>query len=205
MGDFDNDGWLDIAVVNGRIARENVPHPKPGLSPHWEPYGEYNQLFANVGGKKFRDVSPSNSAFCGYATVARGLACGDLTGDGGLDLLVNAAGEKARLFKNVAPGRGNWIAVRAIDPSLNRDAIGAEVTVRTGNVRRLRIVGGASSYLSAGPLEAHFGLGRADAVDEFEVVWWDGTRERFPGSRANVAVELKKGTGVKAPANGNQK
>ena len=195
MGDFDNDGWLDLAVVNGRVRGEKVPRHKPELSPHWEPFGEYNQLFANVEGKKFRDVSSGNPAFCGYATVARGLACGDLTGDGGLDLLVNSIGEKARLFKNVAPGRGNWIAVRAVDPSLNRDALGAEVTACTGKVQRLRLIGGASSYLSAGPLSAHFGLGCAEAVDAFEVVWWDGTRERFPGSRANVTVELKKGSG----------
>ena len=136
MADFDNDGALDIAVANGRVAREQIPAKKAGLAAHWEPYGERNQLFANIGGK-FRDVSHNNPALCGYFTVARGLACGDIDGDGAPDLLVNAIGEKARLLRNVAPNRGHWIAVRAVDPHLMRDAIGAEVTVRAGGVRRV--------------------------------------------------------------------
>ena len=197
MGDFDNDGWLDLAVVNGQIYRESVPRKKPGLSPHWEPYGDRNQLFANTDGKTFRDVSHNNPAFSGYDTVARGLACGDLDGDGGLDLLVTAAGERARVFRNIAPNRGHWVAVRAVDPTLNRDAIGAEVAVVAGGVRRVRVLGSGDSYLSASPLVVHFGLGSAATIESYEVVWFDGTRERFPGGPADRAVVLSKGTGGK--------
>lgn len=198
MGDFDNDGWLDIAVVNGRIAREATHRKKPGLSSHWEPYGDRNQVFANTGGGKFRDVSQNNPAFCGYYTVARALACADIDGDGGLDLLVNPIGERARLFKNVAPNRGHWVSVRAIDPTLKRDAIGAEVVVRANGVSRLRLVASGDSYLSAGPGVAHFGLGSANAVEEYLVTWPDGIRERFPGGPVDCTIELKKGAGQKA-------
>jgi hypothetical protein len=152
-------------------------------------------LLANLDGKKFRDVSHNNAAFCGYYTVARGLACGDLRGDGGLCLLVNAIGEKARLFKNMAPARGHWVTVRAFDPSLNRDAIGPEIVARTGSVRRLRVIGSGDSYLSASPLLAHFGLGPVENIDEFEVAWPDGSKEVFPGGMADRALELRKGTG----------
>ncbi len=204
MGDFDNDGWLDIAVVNGRISRETSLRKKPGLAPHWEPYGERNQLLANAEGKKFRDVSWNNPAFCGYFTVARGLACGDLRGDGSLDLLVNAIGEKARLFKNVAPNRGHWVEVRAVDPLLNRDAIGAEVVAKTGSVRRLRVIGSGDSYLSASPLLAHFGFGPIDKVDEYEVTWPDGTHELFQGGMADRRIELRKGSGMVAKGKGQE-
>jgi hypothetical protein len=195
--DFDNDGFLDIAVANGRVQRAPDAREKPGLAAHWVPYGERNQVFANAGGK-FRDVSHNNPALCGHYTVARGLACGDIDGDGGLDLLVNAVGEKARLLRCVAPNRGHWVAVRAIDPEHGkRDAIGAQITAVTGTARRVRTIASSDSYLSAGPAVAHFGLGAAPAVDSFEVVWPDGTRERFAGRPADRAYELHKGTGAK--------
>jgi hypothetical protein len=198
LADFDHDGALDLAVVNGRVAREPVPRKKPGVAAHWEPYAERSQLFAGAG-TSFRDVSHNNPALCGRFAVARGLACGDVDGDGAPDLLVNAIGERARLLKNVAPGRGHWVAVRAIDPALNRDAVGAEVAVKAGGVRRARVVASSDSFLSAGPGGAHFGLGHAETVDEFEVAWPDGSRERFPGGPAGRTVELRKGAGSRTP------
>jgi hypothetical protein len=194
MADFNLNGTLDIAVVNGRVTREQLPRPKPGLAAHWEPYAERNQIFANTG-QAFRDVSHNNPALCGYFTVARGLACGDVDGDGATDLLVNAIGERARLFRNVARDRGNWIVVRAFDGGLNREAVGAKVAVRAGGVERVRVVSSSEGFLSAGPASAHFGLGPARMIDEFSVAWQDGSRETFPGGAVNRVVELRKGTG----------
>ena len=159
----------------------------------WEAYNERNQVFASTGAGKFMDVSHNNTALCGYSTVARGLACGDIDGDGAPDLLVNAVGEKARLFRNVAPNRGHWVTVRAFDTKLGRDAIGAQVVARTGAVQRLRVIGSGDSYLSASPAVAHFGLGSAEKVDEYEVTWPDGTKENFPGGKVDRLVELRKG------------
>ena len=197
MADFNNDGFLDIAVANGRVAREPVPRHKPNLAAHWVPYGERNQLFTNTGTGTFKDVSHNSPALCGHHTVARGLACGDVDGDGVPDLLVNAIGERARLLKGVAPDRGHWVAVRAIDPAVNRDAIGAEVVALAGGVRRVRTITSSDSYLSAGPAVAHFGLGAAPVVEAFELTWPDGARERFAGGPADRRVELRKGTGQK--------
>jgi enediyne biosynthesis protein E4 len=197
MADFDNDGWIDLAVVNGRTSREATPAKKPGLAPHWVHYGERNQVFANTGQGKFKDVSINNPALCGYFTVARGLACGDVDGDGGLDLLVNAVGEKARLFRNVADNRGHWVSVRAVDPRLNRDAIGAVVAVRAGGVRRVRQIVSSESFQSAGPPVAHFGLGKSSEVEGYEVTWPDGVHERFPGGPVDRHIELRKGAGTR--------
>src|SRR5262249_35698327 len=104
MADFDCDGALDIAVVNGRIISGGKGRDT-GLG-FWEPYAERNQLFANDGRGKFRDLSASNKALCGRWNVARGLACCDLDGDGGPDLLVTSIGDRARLLRNTAPQRG---------------------------------------------------------------------------------------------------
>ena len=63
------------------------------------------------------------------------------------------------------PRQGNWLIVRAIDPALNRDAIGARVYVHSGGRIRLRTVSPAVGYLSASDTVAHFGLGPDTVVD----------------------------------------
>ena len=193
MADFDLDGSLDLAVVNGRVLRGG-PAKDTGLG-FWETYAERNQLFANDGTGKFRDLSSANKALCGSWNVARGLACADIDGDGAPDLLVTTIGGPARLFRNVAPNRGHWLSVRALDPKRKRDAYGAEVRVRAGRREWLRLVNPAGSYLSSSSPLALFGLGRATEVDSIFVTWPDGVKERFPGGAADRSIVVRKGEG----------
>jgi hypothetical protein len=191
MSDFDNNGFLDIAVANGRVQRGGAGRGT-GLAEFWETYAERNQLFSNAGTGKFQDVSARADPFTGPYNVARGLAAADFDGDGGVDLLVTTTGGKARLLRNVVASRGHWLEVRVVDPSLRRDAYGAEVTVRAGGTKWFRTVNPAQSYLSSGDSAIHFGLGDVAAVDGIEVRWPDGSRETFPGRRADCLVRVEK-------------
>ncbi len=116
LADFNNDGELDLAVVNGGVTAR-APLGEQQLGAHFARYAQYNQLFAGAGKGHFTDISEENRAFCRLLGVFRGLACADLQGQGGIDLLVTAVGDRARLFRNVVPDRGNWLLVRAIDPA----------------------------------------------------------------------------------------
>ena len=195
MADFDNDGALDVAVANGRVYR-GATAKNTGLG-FWEDYVEYNQLYANDGNGVFRDISATNPALCRVWNVARGLACADFDNDGSLDLLVVSNGGPARLFRNVAPKRGHWLTVRAVDPALHRDAYGAEVRVRANGRQWLRLVDPAQSYLSSCTPFAHFGLGNVDRVDAIEVTWPDGLREVFAGGNVDCKRELRRGEGIR--------
>jgi hypothetical protein len=194
FGDFDHDGAPDLAVVNGRISK-SAPRGEDVLGPFWSRYAERNQLFANDGKGRFRDISSANEPFCGAVGVSRGLAVGDINGDGALDLLVTTIGGRARLFRNVAPDRGHWLGVRAVlDASHgHRDAHGALVAVKAGGRRWVNVVAPGQSYLCSNSPVLHFGLGEADRVDGIEVVWPDGRRERFPGRRADRSIVLRQG------------
>jgi hypothetical protein len=199
LGDFDQDGLLDLVVVNGRVSKVAKPEDD-SLGPHWGLYAERNQLFGGSGEGKFHDLSRQESALCGRNNVARGLAYGDVDGDGALDLLVTTVAGRARLFRNVAPERGHWLLVRAVEPRLGgRDAYGAEIRVRAGDRRWLRLVNPGSSFLSSNDVRAHFGLGKVGHVEEIEVRWPDGTVELFPGCDADRQLVVFRGSG--APRN----
>jgi enediyne biosynthesis protein E4 len=197
MADFNNDGWIDIAVANGRVFTGG--DAKDTGMGFWEPYLEKNQLLANDGTGKFRDISLSNQALCGYWNVARGLVAADFDNDGGVDLLVAPLGGKARIFRNVVPNRGNWVKIRAFDPKLNRDAYGAEIRVRAGGKEYLRVVNPAESYLCSSSPLAHFGLGPTDTIESIRVTWPDGetlVNEIFPGGPAGRTITVLRGKGI---------
>ena len=196
MADFDNNGFADIAVANGRVQRGGAASAT-GLPAFWETYAERNRIFSNSGEGQFVDVSSKSDPFTSRFNVGRGLICADFDNDGGLDLLVTAVGDRARLYRNVAPNRGHWLQVRAFDPKLKRDAYGAEVTIRAGGKKWLRVVNPAESYLCSGSPIVHVGLGAIASVDRIDVLWPDGSREAFPGGTVDRRVQVSKSNGAK--------
>jgi hypothetical protein len=196
LADFNCDGWLDLAWVNGRVSQR-----KEGLAAwpadFFKLYAERHQLLANDGTGRFRDISTENPALCGIPGVGRGLAVGDLDGDGVPDLLLTEIGAPARILLNRAPNRGHSLLVRAFDPSIKRDAYGAVVTVTAGGQKRMRHINPGCSYQSSCDPRAHFGLGSADRIDGIQVRWPDGRTESFPGGPADRIIELRKGEGLK--------
>jgi hypothetical protein len=195
LADFDQDGWPDVAVANGRVKIGVAAVGEATLGPFWSRYAEYNRLFANEGKGRFRDRSASEPGLCGVPGVWRSLAVGDVDGDGAPDLLATQIAGPARLFKNVAPGRGHWLIVRAVDPALKRDAYGAEITVHAAGRRHIGWVNPGSSYQCSNDPRAHFGLGGAAGYDGIEVRWPDGSAETFPGGAADRVRVLKRGEG----------
>jgi enediyne biosynthesis protein E4 len=192
--DFDNDSDLDVAVVNGRIARGPllIRNKTPG---YWDPYAETSFLFQNDGSGKFQDVSNNAGSFCKAVENRRGLAFGDIDNDGDIDLLVTNDGGPARLYRNETNGKNHWLLVRTIDPSQKRDAIGAKITLIVSGKKLFRVVAPGYSYLCSNDPRVHFGLGSATRFDSIEVQWPAGTTEKFAGGKADQILTLLKGNG----------
>lgn len=199
--DFDLDGDLDLAWVNG-LVRHSLPAQtpvQPGTDPFWHRYTQKPQLFANQGGGRFEDVSGRNPEFCGMAMVGRSLTVGDLNQDGAPDLLIGAIGGPAKLYRGRRPTDRHWLTLRLVEPRWGqRDAIGAEAFIRIGNRRQSRLLQPATSYLCSHEPTLHFGLGTATSIDEIEVQWADGSTEIFPGGGVDQTRTLRHGEGKSA-------
>ena len=218
--DFDNDADLDIALANGRVKRGAVLEGA-NVGEFWNSYAEPNLLFQNsnqpsaVGSQQreetssvssltaesrqptthFTDVSSRAPDFARWIEVSRGMAFGDMDKDGDIDMVVSSLDNRLRFFRNDAPPpQHNWLFVQAI--TQNRDALGAQVTLRAESHTLTGYVLSGTSYLSSSEPSVHFGLGTIDAIQTIEVRWTDGSREKFPGVSANQRVTVYQGKGV---------
>lgn len=170
FGDLDNDGWLDLYVVNGMIDADLLGY-LPGAE-----LVEPNQAFRNAGGGAFL---PAPEWGLGSLASGRGLSLADLDNDGDLDAVVNNLGSPAQLFENrVCGGAGLEVDLRW-PASANTRAIGARLVLRTSAGLLTRDVLVSSGYLSSDPARVHFGFPAGTAVHGLEVRWPDGAETRL--------------------------
>ena len=155
-------------------------------------------LFHNLKNGKFERVGAAPGSGLAEAWCARGLAIGDLDGDGRPDAVVNNMDGKPVLLRNVTTNTGHWLDLRLVgDESKKspRDAIGAVVYVTTGKLRQRQDVVSGGSYSSQNDFTLHFGLGAATAVDKVEIQWPGGSSESviIPGIDRKLTVIQGKG------------
>jgi hypothetical protein len=166
--DADNDGWRDLLVAQGHVL-DTVELTTPHIT--------YRQplLLARNLHTRFADVSSTAGPAFAVPRASRGLAVGDLDGDGRVDAVVNTLNGPALVLRNVTKGSGHWIGVRLTGTRSNRDGLGASVEVTPdGGPAQMATVNTTGSYLSANDRTAHFGLGTASRVTSVRVRWPSG-------------------------------
>ncbi len=190
--DFDNDSWLDIFVVNG--------HVYPAVDDHqWgTSFAQQPLLFRNLKNGKFERVGAAPGSALASAWPGRGLAIGDLDGDGRLDLVINNIDAKPAVLRNVAAGTGHWVNLRLtadVSKKNPRDAIGSIAYLTVGKSKLRQDVVSGAVYCSQNDMTLHFGLGTATKVDKLEIQWPDGTLESFSASAVDKTFSIVQGKG----------
>ncbi len=184
--DVDEDGWPDLVMANGHV------YPEVDGSAVGETYRQKTLLYRNSGNGRFEDVTAAAGPGFAVARPARGLAVGDVDGDGRPEILIVNMNEKPALLKNVG-ARGNALAVELVGTKSNRSAIGARITVEAGGRKRIAEVVGGGSYFSQSSLTQYFGLGGLGKVDRIEVRWPNGLVQVWGEVGINRTVRLVEG------------
>ena len=169
FGDLDQDGNLDLYVVNGVITVEVFGH-LPG-----DELVEENQALRGDGRGGFTAVPQWG---LGSTRSGRGMSMADLDGDGDLDIVVSNLRAPSQVFENRLCGGGGGLLVDLRLPGTpNTHAVGARaVLVTAAGVRQSRVVRAQSGYLSGDPSRLHFAVPAGDAPARLEITWPDGAR-----------------------------
>jgi len=189
--DFDNDGLLDLFIVNGHV------YPEVDKQDWGTTWAARPQLFRNMDGTKFEEVPPATGSGLAAVITGRGAAFGDMFNDGYIDVVINNIDGAPTLLRNVVKNGNHWLTLKLIGgPNSPRDAIGAKVFLTAGAARQRADVVSGGSYGSSSDLRVHFGLGPATKVDKIEIVWPSGTKQTLSVSGVDRFVTVEEGKPV---------
>jgi len=178
FADLNNDGILDLVQETGW--QQGSPQFR----------GTRARLFVGSASGTFKDQA--EQAHFDERGNGRGLVLFDYDRDGDIDILVMNNSGPTRLWRNDSGNElGNYLSITLIGRPPNRGAIGATVTVRTGEREQTRLLRAGSNYASQDPALAFFGLGRSSRVDEIRVRWPDGSKTTRVDQGVNSELMLK--------------
>ncbi len=188
--DFDNDGWLDLLVLNGHVYPQ-MDQIGIGLG-----YAQRKLLFRNNRDGTFSEIAAEAGEPLMRKQVSRGAAFGDLDNDGDIDVVINNLDGAPMILRNDGGNLLNWITVKTVGSKLNTQGLGARVKVVSGDLAQIGEVRSGGSYISQSDTRLHFGLEKRERVDWIEVRWPGGHVDRVENLAVNRCVVIQEGKGL---------
>jgi hypothetical protein len=181
--DYDNDTRPDLLVVHGSTFQD--PKDKRQLIPMRQ------LLFWNKGESDgFFETGTVSGPIFQQKSVGRGAAFSDYDNDGDVDVCIINHGGPAWLLRNEGGNRQAWLKVK-VSGRKNRFGLGALVKVRTGERVQIQQVGSQPSYLSQNSLALHFGLGKAETIDQLIVEFPGGPSVEKRGLKPRQTIVIE--------------
>ena len=181
VADVDNDGYVDVYLGTG----------DPQMS-RLEP----NRFFHNNGDGTFSDLT-NYVGFARPGNKGHGVAFVDIDNDGDLDIFAQLGGHYPgdhaynAFYRNLKGNRNNWLEVDLQGVKSNRFAVGAQLTVKAGDLLVYREVKGSEGFGATSPYRQHFGLGKKTKIDSLEIRWPSGMEHTFSSLDVNQIIAVR--------------
>jgi hypothetical protein len=181
--DFDNDGWKDLFVTRGDVLSRPLPNTV---------VEQHNTVFRNLGASgKWEALTAEAGLEAGPAARHRGVAFGDLDGDGRIDVVTTALASPAEIWMNRSPGAGHWLDIALEGTKSNRDGIGARIKVTTKSGAQYNHMTTSVGYASSSHGPVHFGLGAEERAQEIEIHWPSGIVQTLKDVRGDRVLSVR--------------
>jgi hypothetical protein len=188
FADFDLDGELDVYVGNGRVRLEARARAES------DPYAEPNSLLRGRGAGRFEAVNPPGGVLPEILGTSRGVAAGDLDGDGAPDLVVIERDGPVTLLRNRMGQGRHWVQFELRDRA-GREVRNAVLRLEGGGKTQWRQHQPNEGYCSSQDPRTHFGLGNRVEPVRLQVRWPDGKAEEFPSLPVDQLHRIQAGKG----------
>ncbi|HKQ73796.1 MAG TPA: CRTAC1 family protein [Blastocatellia bacterium] len=185
--DYDNDGWLDLLVVNGHV------YPQLATAKLKIAYAQRKLLYRNNRNGAFTEIGAEAGQSLNEPSVSRGAAFGDLDNDGDVDVVINNLDGAPTLLRNDGGNRNNFIVINLIGGKSNRSAFGARVKVTSGDLVQVAERRSGGSYISQNDARLHFGLEKRNKIDAVEIRWPSGAVEKLTNVPVNSFIYIEEG------------
>lgn len=208
--DIDNNGLLDLYVLNGFISGgegEYIDTLMPIIldsdvdlsdTMSWPSLGsmsfsgnEKNRLFYNKGNHAFDEVAAEHGV--DNNRDGRGLIIADFDNDGGQDMYVLNSNQDAVLYHNQIAKDKSWIEIRLEGTKSNRDGLGTRVTFFTDKGVFYRETNAGNGYEGQSTSFVHAGLGDIAKVQKIMVIWTSGEKQIFENVDTSKRYKLVEG------------
>ena len=184
FADLDNDGWKDIFISNGTrreinnkdffnaLKKQKLSKDSLLAATLAIPSEKIdNFVFKNNGDLTFDKVNEEWGIV--YKGFSNGCVYVDLDNDGDLEIVLNNVDDFATVFENTSSNKNNHLTLRFNGPEKNKFGLGVKVTLTADNLTQYQEMTLTRGFQSSVAPQLHFGLGKAEKVDNIKIVWPD--------------------------------
>lgn len=209
FGDLNNDGNLDLYVVNGNVSLDRhrtywydyskVAGGNQAIisdAANWPPLNgrslsgyQQKRVWINDGAGSFREVSQMVGVTDTHD--GRSVAMADFENRGALDVVVANQNGPALLYRNTVDPANRWIELELKGRKSNRSAIGAHVTAFWNGQQQSQEVSGGSGFCAQNQRRLHFGFGKVDRIDKIQIRWPSGKLQTLTNPSLDKILKLE--------------